>query len=180
MRKIILTTLFSVLILLSANSFAQGIYLGAGIGNTFFSSEINDALDQAKEISDNSTAWKLFAGYHITSFLNIEGGYRSFGNINSDVDGDLYESKTSGWDVEAMGRFKIVIIDLFAKAGAMFWTNDVNFLGQSSNDSGTDFFWGIGAGVHLGPLGVRLEWESVEISGSDNLSMVSLGATFGF
>ena len=47
-------------------------------------------------------------------------------------------------------------------------------------NSGTDFFWGLGAGVHLGPIGARLEWESVEGGGPDNLSMVSLGATLGF
>jgi hypothetical protein len=38
----------------------------------------------------------------------------------------------------------------------------------------------IGAGVRLGPIGVRLEWESLEGGDSENLSMVSLGATLGF
>lgn len=159
---------------------AQGIYLGAGIGNTFFSSEIDDALDQAKEINENSTAWKIFAGYHLNDFLNIEGGYRSFGSISSNISSELFETKTTGWDIEAMGRLKIAIIDLFAKAGAMFWSTDVTFLGQNSGESGTDFFYGLGAGVHLGPIGARLEWESVAISGPDNLSMVSLSATIGF
>lgn len=173
-------TIIFLMILLASVAYGQGIYLGAGIGNTFYSSEIDDALDQAKEISENSTAWKIFAGYHLTDFLNIEGGYRSFGNISTNIVSDLFETKTSGWDVEAVGRLQIAIIDLFAKAGAMFWSTDANFLGQSFDDSGTDFFYGVGAGVHLGPIGARLEWESVAIGGPDNLSMVSLSATIGF
>ena len=168
------------MILATSNGFGQGLYFGAGIGNTFFSSEVEDALDQAKSISENSTAWKLFAGYPLSDFLNIEGGYRSFGNISSNISNQLFESKTTGWDVEALGRFQLAIIDIFGKAGAMFWSTDMTFLGFPVEESGTDFFWGLGAGVHLGPLGVRLEWESVAISGPENLSMVSLGATFGF
>ena len=123
MRYKITTITFISLLLLSTGTFAQGIYLGAGIGNTFFSSDIEDALDEVKEISENSTAWKIFAGYHLTDFLNIEGGYRSFGKISTTISSSVFESKTTGLDIEAVGRLKIVIIDLFAKAGAMFWSN---------------------------------------------------------
>jgi len=63
----------------------------------------------------------------------------------------------------------------------LFWNQDVT-IGSSSpvDDSGTDFLWGLGAGVHLGPIGVRGEWESVAISGPSSLSMLSLSATLGF
>lgn len=181
MKHTFFTTVFLLLFLLTTNTSAQGIYLGAGIGNTFFSSEVDDALDQAREIDENSTAWKIFAGYHMTDFLNIEGGYRSFGSIESSISDSKFESKTTGWDVEALGRIQLIkIIDVFGKAGVMFWSQDVTFLGLDVGDSGTDFFYGLGVGLHLGPIGARLEWESVAISGPDNLSMVSLGATFGF
>jgi hypothetical protein len=173
-------SLMFIMLLFATAAFAQGIYLGAGIGNTFFSSEIDDALDQAKEIDENSTAWKIFAGYHITDFLNVEGGYRSFGTISSEFTSSIYEAKTAGWDVEAVGRIQIAIIDLFAKAGAMFSTTDVTFLGYSQSDSSTDFLYGLGVGLHLGPIGARLEWESIAVSGPTNLSMVSLSATIGF
>jgi len=165
----------------AANAHAKGIYLGAGIGNTFFSSEIEDAVEEIRGIDENATAWKLFAGFHGSKNFGVEGGYRSFGTIEATVSEQVFKSKTSGWDVEALGRVQIIqIIDLFAKAGAMFWSTDVTVLGQTLGESGTDFFWGIGAGVHLGPIGARLEWESVEGGGPDNLSMVSLSATLGF
>lgn len=180
MRHAILIMACVILILIATNVFSEGFYVGAGIGNTFFSSEVQDALDQAREISDNSTAWKIFGGFHLTNFLNLEGGYRSFGNISSEISSDLFEIKTTGWDIEAQGQLKIIVVDLFAEAGIMFWSSDVTFLGRSLDESGNDFFWGIGVGAHLGPIGARLEWESVEIGSPDNLSMVSLSATFGF
>ena len=181
MKQFIFTTMVLCIVLFSTIVSGQGFYVGAGIGNTFFSSEVEDALDQAKSISENSTAWKLFGGFNLSDFLNVEGGYRSFGSIESSITNTLYESQTTGWDVEALGRIQLLkIFDAFGKAGVMFWSQDITFLGVDVGESGTDFFWGLGVGVHLGPIGVRLEWESVEISGPDNLSMVSLGATFGF
>jgi OOP family OmpA-OmpF porin len=180
MNKSVLITIIAFMLLPCANLEAQGIYLGAGIGNTFYSSEIQDAVNQVQDISENSTAWKIFGGYHFTSFLSAEGGYRSFGKINSNIGSDSFSSTTTGWDVEAVGRLQILIIDIFGKAGVMFWSTDVTFLGQTSDESGTDFFWGLGLGAHIGPFGARVEWESVAISGPDNLSMVSLSATFGF
>ena len=180
MKQITLTSAIFLMTVSTTTNLAQGIYLGAGIGNTYFSSEISDAVDQVKEISENSTAWKLFAGFPLNSFLNIEGGFRSFGSVESNVSNSIFESKTSGWDVEALGRLQIIILDVFCKAGAMFWSQDATFGGEDLGDSGTGFLYGLGVGVHLGSLGARLEWESVVISGPDNVSMVSLSATFGF
>ena len=178
-----LTTVTATMVLLglvTSDGAAKGMYLGAGIGNSFFSSDIRDAGDQIQNIDENSTAWKIFGGFSGSRFIGLEGGYRSFGTVSSTISEQLFESETSGWDIEALGRVQIAIIDLFAKAGAMFWSHDVTVLGQTFDESGTDFFWGLGAGVHLGPIGARLEWETVEGGGPDNLSMVSISATLGF
>ena len=181
MKVIVLVTAVMVMLGFAlSNVTAKGLYVGAGIGNTYFSSEVEDALNQIKNIDENSTAWKIFAGYQAAKFIGVEGGYRDFGKISSTVNSDLFESKTTGWDLEAMGRIEIAIVDIFAKAGVMWWSQDVTFLGQVFDNSSSDFFWGLGAGVHLGPIGIRLEWESVVIDDPDNLSMVSLSGTFGF
>lgn len=175
-----LTLAFLILVFVTTQCSAAGFYVGAGIGSSFYSSDVQDALDQIKTIDENATAWKIFGGFSAMSFLGIEGGYRDFGNVSSTLSSELFESGTSGWDVEAIGRLQIAIVDLFGKAGLMFWSTDVTLLGKAYEESGTDFLWGIGAGVHLGPVGIRLEWESVESSEPDNLSMVSLSATLGF
>jgi len=181
MKNLLIITSCFVILVLSNKSFAQGIYLGGGIGSTFFSTEVNDPINQLKnDISENSVAWKIFGGYHITDFLNIEGGYRSFEKISSTFASAVYNSKTTGWDIEGLGRLQLLIFDVFAKAGMMFWSTDESILGTSSSETGSSFLWGLGAGAHLGPLGVRLEWESIAMSGPTSLSMLSLGATFGF
>jgi len=179
-RMAIITGTLFILGLATSDAVAEGFYIGAGIGNTFHSSEVKDALDQIKEINENSLGWKIFGGFRPVKFVGIEGGYRNFGTVSSTISGSLFESTMTGWDVEALGRLEILIVDVFGKAGVMFWSNEVTLLGQSHGDSGTDFFWGLGAGVHLGPFGGRLEWESLEGGAQDNLSMVTLSATFGF
>ena len=158
----------------------QTLYVGGGIGNAFLSSEVEDALDQIKNIDDNSTGWKIFGGFTPSRFIGIEGGYRTFGTAKANIGSINYESSTKGWDIEALGLIRIAIFDAFGKAGAMFWSQDTKLGTVTTDSSGTDFFWGLGAGVHLGPIGVRAEWESVVIGGPDGLSMVSLSATLGF
>ena len=75
-----------------------------------------------------------------------------------------------------MAHLQLSIIDIFGKVGAFFWDSS----GSDVDDSGTDLIWGLGAGVTLGPIGLRLEWESMEVKNPDNLTMLSLGATLGF
>ena len=62
----------------------------------------------------------------------------------------------------------------------MLWREEVSVSGDVTHESGFDLLWSLGAEVPLGPIGVRLEWESVEQGNVDNLSMVSLGVTTRF
>jgi hypothetical protein len=158
---------------------AQGFYLGAGIGNSFIATEITDVEDQARELDENATGYKFFAGLTTPTILGVEGGYRSFGKLTfSEYE---FETKMTAWDVYAMGRFEILaIVDVFAKAGAVFWKTESIFVESTFGESGTDFAWGLGAGVHLGPLGVRLEWENFQLEDPLSVSMLSLSATYGF
>jgi opacity protein-like surface antigen len=160
---------------------AQGLYVGAGIGNTFFGAE-TEIGEQVKDISENSTGYKFFAGFKTPTIFGIEGGYRNFGTVDTNI-GDLqFESQTKGWDVYGMAHFEVLkILDLFAKAGVLFWNSESKLVGQLlGENSGTDFSWGLGAGVSLGPIGVRLEYENFQIENLEALSAVMLSATFGF
>jgi OmpA-OmpF porin, OOP family len=180
MKNTFLKQTILIIVFITTGAFAQGIYVGAGIGNTFYSNEFEDAVNQVQEISENSTAWKIFAGVQLQKFIGIEAGYRSFGTISSDISNATYESKTDGWDIEAVGSYQIAIIDLFGKAGVMFSSTDESAGSESTSDSNTNFLWGLGVGAHFGPIGARLEWESIAVDGPTNLSMVSLSGTFGF
>ena len=158
---------------------AQGWYLGAGIGNSFFATEVEAVENEVKKLDEHATGYKFFAGLTTPTILGIEGGYRSLGKVT--VSNYEFESKITGWDVYGMGRFEILaIVDLFAKAGMFFWKSESVLVGNVFGESGSDFAWGIGAGVHLGPLGVRLEWENFQVQDPVTISMLSLSATYGF
>ncbi len=174
---IALTTL-----LLCPISALASMYVGASIGNAWQSATVDadEVFDEVSELSENSTGWKIFGGFQSESFFGIEGGYRDLGKIKTNISDSEFSVKTTGWDVEALGHLQLSIFDLFAKAGAFFWSADSAWSGYSGDESGTSFIWGLGAGITLGPIGVRLEWESMEVDTMDNLSMLSLGATFGF
>jgi len=167
--------------LLSPLPALASLYVGAGIGNSWYTHEmeVEEIGSAVKDVSDTSTG-KIFGGYNSDSFLSVEGGYRDLGEIKQTVTGtsttSMYDSRTKGWDAEAMGRIQISIVDIFGKAGAFFWNTKGNYV----DESGTAFLWGVGAGVHLGAIGVRLEWESMEVKNPDGLTMLTLGATLGF
>jgi hypothetical protein len=158
---------------------AQSWYLGAGIGNTFIATEFEDVTNEVNKLDENATGYKFFAGINTPTIIGVEGGYRNFGTIT--VAEYEFETKLTGWDVYAMGRFELIaIVDVFAKAGALFWKTESSLVGNTIGESGTDFAWGLGAGVHLGPLGVRLEWENFQVQDPLSLSMLTLSATYGF
>ncbi len=181
-RILVVLTVLTIVVLGSSPAFAKGLYVGAGIGNTFHSSTISldEIEEEVKKIEENATHWKIFGGFSGHRFMGVEGGYREFGTVETEHVETVIKSKVKGWDIEALGRLQITIVDVFVKAGVMFWSSE-GIAGQIPfDDSGTDVLWGLGAGVHLGPIGVRLEWESLEQRDVENLSVVSLGATFGF
>lgn len=178
--RVLFVTLFTAL-LFPMTALAD-FYLGAAIGNAWQSATVDadQIIDQAQKIDENSTSWKAFVGFKGQSFVGIEGSYRDLGKIQSEISGQPFSAKTDGWDLEALGHIELSIIDIFAKAGAFFWNTDVSWSNNAGGDSGTSFLWGLGVGVSLGPVGIRLEWESLEVDSMDNLSMLSLGASLGF
>ena len=158
---------------------AQSFYIGAGIGNTFYG-ELK-IEDDVKKLDENATGYKFFAGFSTPMIFAIEGGYRNFGTIEAKELDVSFESQTTGWDVYGMAHFEVLaILDLFAKAGMMFWKTESTILEETFGKSGSGFAWGLGAGVGLGPIGVRLEWENFNIEDPVTISMLTLSATFGF
>jgi len=165
----------------------NGFYIGASIGGS--SLDISDFDDELGDIdfSDGDTAYKLFAGYRVLSFLAVEAGYVDFGDP-SDVIGGLeavdVQVSLTGWDAFAVGILPIGPVDIFAKVGVISWDADIRAalddLVDSDSDSGTDAAWGLGVALRLGSFAIRVEGEQFDVDGADNLYLVSAGATFTF
>jgi hypothetical protein len=158
----------------------QDLYVGAGIGNTFYATEWS-LQDEINKLDENSTGYKFFAGITTPLFVDIEGGYRHFGTIEATELNVSFESQTTGWDVYALAKFELLyIIDVFAKAGMLFWKTENTIIAETLDETGSGFAWGVGAGVGLGPIGVRLEFENFQIEDPVTISMLTLSATYGF
>ena len=166
--------------LLSPLPALASFYAGAGVGNSFVGHEVEDSASQIQSIDKNSTGFKFFGGAATESFLGFEGGFRSVGKVDGYVTDQSYSTKPSGWDAEALGRVRLSFVDLFAKAGAFFYKTTTFVDDTSDTNRGTGFLWGVGVGVNFEKVGLRLEYEMMNVDVPEDLSMVSLSLTLGF
>jgi opacity protein-like surface antigen len=154
--------------------------IGASVGNGFQNKELKDINGDDFKLQENNVAWKIFAGTR-WKFLGLEGGYRDFGEVESNSSTGLFTTRSRGGDIYATGTVTLLkILAVFGKAGAYFGKTKTNFKSSSTSDSfddterQTSFAWGLGGAVNLGMLHVRLEYENMEIN-DGNLGMLSLG-----
>jgi OOP family OmpA-OmpF porin len=189
MRKFAIAA-FVALGLVAAPTFAAdtGPYVGAGVGQ--FSTQIDDT-GLGVDFDDGDVGFKVFGGYNFLEWLGAEVAYIDGGTAeekysDADVAGSLtVEADVSAFTVAAVGTLPIgEMFELYGKLGMAFWDGELSysasgevcdFLGSedfpcsaSADESGEDFYWGIGAGVNFGEhFNVRLEYEAFEIGADD-------------
>ncbi len=162
---------------------AQDLLAGFSIGNGFNKRRLGEINGEDFQIKESNFAWKIFAST-AWNFLGAEGGYRDFGTIERQEDMGRGVSKTRGGDLIGRGVFNFAFLNVFGKAGLFFGrTKDslVDNMGNTVADQvsrQTAFIWGFGAGINLGILQVRAEYENVELNPS-NIGMLSVGAVIG-
>jgi hypothetical protein len=154
-------------------------YLGASIGVSFWDTSVEDVTGEDFKLDGQEFAWKIFGGIRTMSLLSVEGSYVNFGKIQNTTDQTAVESKTTGWDLFAVGTITAGPIDIFGKAGILWWRSDAKIEDDPFEVTGNDFMWGLGAAFRLGGLGVRAEFERVEMPNDDTLMLLSAGVTFG-
>ncbi len=177
MNKLILS-LSIFLLCFSIESHAQ-FYIGGGIGNSFINKSLTDLNGDDFKMDENSFGYKVFAGFG-SKFIGGEGGYRDLGKVQTSINSINLQTKITGWDVAARGKIDIGPLFAFAKAG-LFFAKAENQIGSVIiTDDSTNFLWGLGAGLKLGPLGLRLEYESLDWDSENNLSQLMFSAAFYF
>ncbi|WP_458524532.1 porin family protein [Onishia taeanensis] len=204
MKRLIVTTLFSLSVLSSNAVLAQGnqlgpgagFYLGAGIGYTTVDSDAIDYLkSRGANTDDSDTAYKLFAGYDFNDKFSLEASYIDFGeaSANGSVGSDSVDIEASldGIGFAALARWPIPSgVGIYAKLGLVAWDSDVK--GHAIDDGveyyfigvdGTDPFYGVGAEFVVDRVMIRGEYERYDISndGEDftiDLASLSLGYLF--
>lgn len=159
-------------------SYAQeGLYFGGSIGPSFINKKITDINIDDIKIDGKDMAYKIYAGYKLPAFLALEGGYRNLGRVSN----ELSEHNSSGWDLNAKANLSLGPLQFFGKAGAFFNNVKVTFqdpLHPEIDENNTKFMFGFGAGLNIERLGLRAEWESLDISKGSKVSMLTAGLTY--
>ena len=157
---------------------AEGLYIGAGIGQAGIKDNINtDTFDA------NDAAYKAFIGWRFKGpivDLAIEGAYTDFGKPSQTLGSQRVETKLHGPSLAGLAILPLGPIDLYGKLGALNWNSDTTIGGSTSSRSGTDTFYGLGVGLNLGPFGLRAEYERFQIKDVDRVDLFSLSALLQF
>jgi hypothetical protein len=155
----------------------NGFYLGAGITKTKFDANNIDSV----ALDDSS--FKAIAGIRPLDWLAFEVNYVDLGSDSANIAPGV----TSKIDATAVTGSVLVlkeiqIIDLYARAGLAHWKVDGSVTGlPSDSESGDEFTYGVGVGVHFGSVGVRAEYERFQINNLDtNVNTLSLSFTYTF
>jgi OOP family OmpA-OmpF porin len=164
------------LVPMSASAGQLGGYIGGSIG----SSAINDNFE-GEELDENDTGYKIVLGYQFHPYFAVEADYRDFGEAETGSQAVQNISlESNSWDVFAVAMLPAGPIDLFAKAGVAFWDFNNSAEQAAVNNDGEDFIWGVGGQWNIGNLGIRLEYERIEVSDPNELSMISVGLVWMF
>jgi Outer membrane protein beta-barrel domain len=177
MRRLLLIT---VLALGAGAAYAdegQGLlYVGAGIVR-------DNVKDIAATNSDlNSTDWKAMVGFRPISLFAVEADYLDLGSetFSSEAGSAHLHYKAAAAYAVGFAPIPVPYLDVFGKVGLARWTQSggSSFFPSSSffslSDSGTQFAWGVGAQVHIGNVGARLEYENFNIRNTNGANVVSL------
>ena len=182
MRRLLLMPVIALTLGVGVARADDLLYVGAGLTR-------NDIKDIASTASDfNTTSWKLLAGFRPVSMFAVEADYIDLGSqtssFSNDTSAHLQYRAFAGYAVGFV-PLPVPYADVFGKVGLARWSSsgsNVSLPGNffSISDNGTEFAWGIGAQVHFGTLGVRLEYESFNIPNTNGANVFSLDVMLSF
>jgi hypothetical protein len=164
------------------NNNTEGFYLGAAIGD--FSTNL-DSPDDADDIDldfDDQDANRIFAGWRFNRFAAFQVDYTDFGRSNAAPNTIGIVAESDGLTPAIVGTLPIGPVELFAKAGIMFYNVEVNDNTENLiDDSGHDPVYGVGIGFTIAErLNLRAEYERVDIDAFDVANAVWLSANWRF
>ena len=161
----------------------SGVYIGGGIG----SAKIEDSSGNPGAIADFSetdAAWKGFVGYHFDVLPLIkfaaEVGYRDLGKPSGSVAGVPIEYSVKGLDYGVLAGVGLGPVDLFARVGGMQYDLKKSAGGVSNDYDGTAPVYGIGVWFTVAGIGVRADYDKIDIDELDNAEMLSISAFYKF
>jgi hypothetical protein len=174
----ILAIATALFIIVTTPAFAGGIYIGGGVGSATIEDSASNPAGTAFDESDN--AFKIFGGYRFDWLpivsLSGEVGFRDLGKPNAGA----VEYNVDGFDYAALAGLGLGPVELFARLGGMEYDLDKTIGGTKTSFDGSAPVYGVGARFTLFGIGVRAEYENIDIDELDNVEMISVSAFYEF
>jgi len=164
----------------------SGFEFGVGLGD--FSHDVDD-FDLADDVDfddldfDSDTdARRVFAGWRFNRFAALRLDYTDFGRSRAAVNLLDFESDAEGLAPTFVGTLPIGPVELFAKAGMIFYDVEVTRTRGDVvfDESGEDLVYGAGVGVALGRVSLRGEFEVMDIDEFENAESYWITAAWRF
>jgi hypothetical protein len=161
----------------------QGLYLGVGLGE--FSTQIDDInnVDNANlDFDSDEDATKIFAGWRFNRFLAVQLDQYDFQRSTAAINLLDVSADTKGTAASIVGTLPLGPIELFARAGEIWYDVNVDVDGQREIDaSGHDPVYSAGIGFTVAKrLNLKAEYERINISDFDDANAVWLSAAWRF
>jgi hypothetical protein len=157
---------------------AAGPYIGGGITASMLQDE--DGTPGGTDFDESDTGYKLFGGYRFDWLpivsLSAELGYRNLGTPA----GSLAEYEIDGFDYAALAGLGLGPVEVFGRLGGMRYDLVKGSGGVLSTFDGNAPVYGVGLRFALLGLGVRAEYEMIDIDEMDRVDMVSLSVLYEF
>jgi len=195
--KKLLAALFAVAIGTASQSLlAQGLYLGAGVGQA--NVDIECDLDISCSADDSDTVFKIFGGWKFTpnwavELAYVEGGEYTASGTDSSLGTADAKIDVSGFNLAALGILPISEkFSVQGKVGIFFWDQDATanstvFGSESFSESGNDPMFGVGATWNFSKqFGLLVEYEKFldvgnkDTTGESDVDVLSASLVFNF
>ncbi|MFN0038863.1 MAG: outer membrane beta-barrel protein [Burkholderiales bacterium] len=174
----ILAIATALFIFATTPALANGLYVGGGAGTA--SIEDSPTKPAGVTFSESDAAWKVFGGYRfdVLPIVSLSGevGFRDLGKPSAGA----AEYTLDGFDYAALAGVGLGPVELFARLGGMQYDLEKNNGGTKTSFDGTAPVYGVGARFTLFSIGVRAEYEMIDIDELDTVEMISVSAFFEF
>lgn len=161
----------------------SGFYIGGSIGQM----EADGDCRAGFTCDLKDSAWKLFGGYQLNRHFAVEATYGDWGDITIGVSGIPVSATGEIWSagVAALGILPLGgdRFGLFGKVGILYTEQEATGSApgvptQTETETGSELHYGFGALFNFTRnLGVRAEWERLQDSDVD---ILSIGIQFRF
>jgi hypothetical protein len=166
----------------AAQAADSGLYIGAGTGQAMVEDQPQQAGGQT--FDESSTSYRGFVGYRfgLIPILDFaaEVGYSDLGKAEKTLGGSTVTYQTKGADGAILAIFPILGFDFFGKVGAMQYDLDKTFNGTTTGYSGTAPLYGVGLGFRFWRLGIRADYDRIDIDEVKSFDVGKVSVTFRF